>query len=516
MAIAAGNADAAATPMAGSSRAIVTICVMTAALMEALDSTIANVALPYMRGSLATTSYQIEWVLTSYIVAAAIMTPATGWLDARFGRRPVFLVCVFGFLTFSMLCGTATNITQIVLYRLMQGMFGAPLVPLSQAILLDIYPRSQRGQAMAIFGVGVMLGPILGPLLGGYLTQYYDWRWVFYVNVPFGIFAFVLGWFFVSEADEVASEKLDWFGFGVLAMAIGALQLFLDRGQQLNWFQSTEIKIEFALFLLGVYLFIVHTLTARRPFLDSRLFADRNFVVGQILIFLVGAILFATLSLMSPYLENLMNYPVFTAGLVLAPRGLGTMVAMWMVGQLISRVDVKWLLLSGLALTAYSLYEMSKFTQDISQFTIIWTGVVQGFGLGFVFVPLSTVTFVTLPSSLTAQATGCFNLMRNVGSSVGISVTTFLLTRNSDIMHSALANHISPYSRAVQSLDPATIDIATEKGKAIVNEMVTAQAQNIAYEDNYRLMMYLTLLTMPLVFLLRNTKPIKPGAPRPG
>jgi len=495
------------TPVSGSRRLAVTVCVMVATLMQALDSTIANVALPYMQGSLATTSTQVNWVLTSYIVAAAILTPATGWLEARFGRRPLFIICVIGFVVASMLCGTATSIEQMVIYRMIQGAFGAPVVPLSQAVLLDSYPLSQRGQAMAIFGLGVMLGPILGPTLGGWLTQYYDWRWVFYVNVPFGILALFLAFGFLEGKPGSSSAKLDWFGFATLGLAIAALQLLLDRGEQLNWFQSTEIQIEFALTILGLYLFVVHTVTARKPFLDGRLFMDRNFVMGQVLIFVVGAVLLATLSLLSPYLENLMGYPVLTAGLVLAPRGIGTMVAMVMVGRLMSVVDAKYLLLVGLGLTAVALHQMSQFTPDISQGTIIWTGLIQGFGLGFVFVPLSTVTFTTLLPELRTQGTGFYSLMRNVGASVGISVTTFLLTRNASIMHADLAAHVSPYSRAVQQLAPV-LQLDTLTGRATVNELIDIQAEIIAYSDNFVLMMYITILTMPLVFLLRNTKPL--------
>lgn len=504
--------DIAATPVSGSRRTAVTICVMIATLMQALDSTIANVALPYMQGSLATTSTQVNWVLTSYIVAAAIVTPATGWLEARFGRRPLFIVCVAGFIVASMLCGTATSIEQMVIYRMIQGAFGAPVVPLSQAVLLDSYPLRLRGQAMAIFGLGVMLGPILGPTLGGWLTQYYDWRWVFYVNVPLGILTLLLAFGFLEGKVGSITARLDWFGFATLGLAIAALQLFLDRGEQLNWFQSTEIKFEFALTLLGLYLFIVHTATARKPFLDGRLFTDRNFVMGQVLIFVVGAVLLATLSLLAPYLERLMGYPVLTAGLVLAPRGIGTMVAMLLVGRLMSVVDTKYLLLVGLGLTAVALHQMSQFTPDISQGTIIWTGLIQGFGLGFVFVPLSTVTFATLAADLRTQGTGFYSLVRNVGSSVGISVTTFLLTRNSAIVHEGLAGHVSPYSRAVQQLAPV-LRLDTLAGKATVNDLVNVQAATIAYADNFRLMMIITLLIMPLVFLLRHTRPVRSDSP---
>ncbi|QNQ62601.1 DHA2 family efflux MFS transporter permease subunit [Brucella sp. 6810] len=501
-------AEATAIAASGSKRLAVTICVMMATLMQALDSTIANVALPYMQGSLATTSSQVNWVLTSYIVAAAILTPATGWLEERFGRRPLFIICVAGFVIASMLCGTATSIEQMVIYRMLQGAFGAPVVPLAQAVLLDSYSARMRGQAMAVFGLGVMLGPILGPTLGGWLTQYYDWRWVFYVNVPLGVMTLLLAFGFLEGKKGSSLARLDWLGFATLGLAIAALQLFLDRGEQLNWFDSTEIKTEFILTILGIYLFIVHTVTARKPFLDKRLFADRNFVMGQVLIFVIGAVLLATLSLLAPYLERLMGYSVLMAGLVLAPRGVGTMVAMVLVGRLTSVVDIKYLLLTGLALTAVALHQMSMFTPDVSQSTIIWSGIIQGFGLGFVFVPLSTITFVTLPADLHTQGTGFFSLMRNVGSSVGISVTTFLLSQNAAIVHAGLTNDISPYSRAAQHFSSA-VHLDTLAGKAMLNELITVQAETIAYADNFRLMMYITILTMPLVFFLRHTKPQK-------
>lgn len=505
------SADVAVPAVSASKRIAVTVCVMVATLMQALDSTIANVALPYMQGSLSATSTQVNWVLTSYIVAAAIVTPATGWLEERFGTRPLFIVCVIGFVGASMLCGTATSIEQMVMYRMIQGAFGAPVVPLAQAVLLDSYPLRMRGQAMAIFGLGVMLGPILGPTLGGWLTQYYDWRWVFYVNVPLGIMTLLLAFGFLDGKIGSAAAKLDWFGFATLGIAIASLQLFLDRGEQLNWFDSPQIKIQFGLTILGLYLFIVHTMTARHAFLDARLFTDRNFVMGQVLIFVVGAVLLATLSLLAPYLERLMGYPVLTAGLVLAPRGLGTMLAMVLVGRLMTKVDTKYLLLTGLGLTAVSLYQMSAFTPDISPSTIITTGLIQGFGLGFVFVPLSTVTFATLAEDLRTQGTGLYSLVRNVGSSVGISVTTFLLTNNSAAVHSNLASDVSPYSRAVQHLGPA-LHLDTMAGKAMVNELIAVQAATIGYADNFWLMMWVTILIMPLVLLLRHTRPAKDAA----
>ncbi|RIY03459.1 DHA2 family efflux MFS transporter permease subunit [Aureimonas flava] len=498
-------------------RVAITACVMIATLMQALDSTIANVALPYMQGSLAATSDQINWVLTSYIVSAAIMTPTTGWLERRFGRRRVFITCVVGFVVASMLCGTATSLTEMVLFRVVQGVFGAPLVPIAQSTLLDTYPASTRGQAMAVFGLGVMLGPIIGPTLGGWLTEYYDWRWVFYVNVPIGAAALALALGFLPRRGADPSARIDIFGFATLGLAIASLQLFLDRGEQLDWFSSVEIQAELALFLLGLYLFVVHTVTARRPtFVDRRLFADRTFVISQLLVFVVGAVLLATLALLSPYLENLLDYPVLTAGLVLAPRGIGTMIAMVVVGRLIGRVDARLLLGFGFGLTAFALHEMSLYTLDVSEATIIRTGIIQGFGIGFVFVPLSTVAFATLPSELRTQGTGFYSLMRNIGSSVGISMMSFLLIRNGQILHSSLGEHISPFARGVQWLGD-TVDLTTEQGRATVNDLVVQQAEVIAYADCFRLMMFASLAVLPLILLVQRAdrpvgKPASAGA----
>ena len=324
---------------AGRHRGIVTLCAMIATLMQALDATIANVALPYMQGSLSATSDQITWVLTSYIVAAAIMTSPVGWLASRFGRKRFFIVCLVGFTGASMLCGLAESLSQMVVFRLLQGVFGAALVPLSQATMLDIYPAEQRGSAMAIWGMGVMVGPILGPTLGGYLTDAYNWRWVFYVNLPFGIAAVAGLALFLKDTERNASLRFDWLGFAVLSLGIGALQLMLDRGEQKDWFSSPEIVVETVLAGLGIYLFIVHLFTAKKPFIPPRIFNDRNFLSGLLLMFAIGMILLASSALLAPYLQTLGGYPVATAGLLMAPRGVDTMIAMLIAGRLSSRVD---------------------------------------------------------------------------------------------------------------------------------------------------------------------------------
>jgi DHA2 family multidrug resistance protein len=491
-------------------RGAITVCVMLATIMQAIDTTIANVALPYMQGSLSTSYDQINWVLTSYIVAAAIMTPPTGWLAGRFGRKRLFLTTVVGFTVASILCGAAQSLTQIVLFRLLQGACGASLVPLSQAVLLDIYPREKHGSAMALWGVGVMVGPILGPTLGGWLTENYSWRWVFYVNLPVGILTFIGLLTFLSESPRRQGAGLDWFGFGMLSVAIGALQLMLDRGEQLGWFGSAEIIAEAVVSGTAFYLFLVQMFTAEHPFVSPRLFTDRNFATGLVFIFVIGIVLLATLALLSPYLQNLMGYPVLTAGIVMAPRGIGTMAAMFVVGRIINRVDIRVLIAAGLLMTALSLYEMMHFTPDVSQWDIIRTGLTQGVGLGLIFVPLSTITFATLPAENRTEGTGLFSLMRNIGSSIGISGVLSLLASNTQIGHSSLAAHITAFNPLLHA--PGISDYwnpMSPAGAVALNAEITRQAQIIGYSNDFYLMMLISLAVLPMVFLLR-----KPAARR--
>jgi DHA2 family multidrug resistance protein len=347
-----------------------------------------------------------------------------------------------------------------------------------------------------------MLGPIIGPSLGGWLTETYNWRWVFYVNLPIGLLTAAGLFLFLSEPPRATRMRFDILGFAFLSIAIASLQLFLDRGQQLDWFAATEIWIELGAFLLAMYLFLVQILTAEHPFIAREMFLNRNFALGQFLIFGVGGILLATLALLTPYLERLMNYPVLTAGVVLAPRGFGTMASMLLVGRIIDLAGAKVLMVAGLLLTAQSLHQMSLFTPDVSTSAIVRTGIVQGLGLGLVFVPLSTSTFATLPPRFRTQGTAFFNLMRNIGSSVGISVTGFLLTRYSTMMHASIAENITPFRSAVQDLHPSLSGTAA---RASLDLLVTEQAAAIAYANDFLLMMYATLFLIPLVLLLRGT-----------
>jgi DHA2 family multidrug resistance protein len=490
---------------ANGNRAAITVCVILATLMQALDTTIANVALPYMQGSVSASQDQIDWVLTSYIVAAAIMTPPTGFLAGRFGLKRLFLVSVAGFTVASMLCGMAQSLVEIVLFRVLQGLFGAALVPLSQTVLLNINSKERQGSAMALWGVAVMAGPVLGPVLGGWLTEAYSWRYVFYINLPIGVLAFLGMSAFLPESARNTGEKLDWFGFGTLSLAIGAMQIALDRGEQKDWFGSSEIVVEAIIAASAFYLFLVHTLTADEPFVRPSLFRDRNFAAGVIFIAIIGLTYYASLALQPPYLQDLMNYPIVTAGLVLGPRGVGTMAAMLVVGKLIGRVDTRFLLGIGLVLTAWSFYAMTGWTPDVSQMTIVVVGVIQGIGLGFIFVPLSTVTLSTLSSELRAEGAGIFSLSRNIGSSVGISVVNALLTTNTQINHAEIAQHVTAVNRTFAEPSIAQLwNPLTAAGRAALDAMITQQAQIIAYIDDYKLLMIATLAVIPLLIVFKR------------
>jgi MFS transporter, DHA2 family, multidrug resistance protein len=484
---------------------MVTLCVILATLMQALDTTIANVALPYMQGSVSASQDQIDWVLTSYIVAAAIMTPPTGFLAGRFGVKRLFLASVIGFTVASMLCGMAQSLVQIVLFRVLQGAFGAALVPLSQSTLFAVYPKERQGFAMALFGVGVMVGPVLGPVLGGWLTENYSWRYVFYINLPIGILCLIGMIIFLPDTPRREGDKLDWFGFGTLSVGLGALQVMLDRGEIKDWFSSGEILIEAIVAASAFYLFIVHTLTAEKPFVRPDLFRDRNFTAGVIFVSIVGLTYYASLALQPPYLQELMNYPVVTAGLVMGPRGVGTMASMLIVGRLVGRVDTRILLGIGLALTAWSFNAMTGWTPNVPESTIIGVGVVQGAGLGFLFVPLSAATLSTLSAEQRTEGAGFYNLSRNIGSSVGISVVNALLTRNTQANHASIASHVTAVNRGFDNPSVAHFwDPLTAAGRAALDSVITEQAQIIAYIDDYKLLMIATLAVFPLLLVFKR------------
>ena len=487
-------------------RRMITLSIMMATIMQTLDGTIANVALPHMQGTLSASQDQIAWVLTAYIVAAAIATPLTGWTVDRFGQKQVFLASVVGFTLASALCGLSNTLAQIVGARLLQGIFGAALVPMSQMVLMDINPPEKQGSAMAVWGMGVMVGPILGPTVGGWLTDSYDWRWVFFINIPVGALATYGIWRYIRPAPATRRMQFDLFGFASLSLAVGALQLLMDRGQQNDWFSATETWVEAVILVVAGTYFVAHTVMSRadRSFLDFRLLRNANFLSGLVFIFIMGLVLYATRALTPTMLENLMGYPVALTGLVTAPSGVGTMLAMLIAGRLIGKIDTRYMLLAGFCINAIALWQMTQYTLVLSQSDIVWPGVLQGIGTGLVFVPLSAATFATLAPAMRAQGTAVFSLVRNIGSSIGISLVQTVLERNTVAVHASLAERIT-YANPAWN-DPAVasaFDLSRPSGAAALEAAIEQQASMIAYVNDFRLMLYLTVAVIPLLLFLR-------------
>jgi MFS transporter, DHA2 family, multidrug resistance protein len=492
---------------------IVMLCSMAGTLMQALDSTIANVALPYMQGSLQASRDQITWVLTSYIVASAIMTAPVGWLASRFGRKNLAVVCITGFTVASMMCGAAQSLEQMILFRIVQGVFGAALSPLSQSIMLDLYPPQKRGSIMAIWGMGVMVGPILGPTLGGYLTDVYNWRWVFYINVPFGLAAATGIWLFLRDTHRDETLRFDWTGFAALGIGLGAFQLMLDRGTSQDWFGSMEIIAECVVGALGFYLFIVHMFTSERPFIPRAIFADRNFVSSLFLMFALGLVMLASSALLPPYLQNLGGYSVTDTGLLLAPRGVGTMFAMLFAGRLAFRFDPRYLMTGGVLLLLWSIWEMSNWTPAIAPSWLVFTTFVQGIGMGFIFVPMNLVAFATLPPVYRTDGTALINLIRNVGMAVGVSITTTVLASSIQTAHSQLAEHVTRFNRALSVNGPSMMwNPSLPFGLQQLNGVVERNAQVIAYANDFLFMFFVSVPALLVIFLMK--KPTLLQAPK--
>ncbi len=483
-------------------RRLITVSIMATSLMNSLDLTIANVALPHIQGSVSASADQITWVLTSYIVAAAIMTPLSGWLANRFGRKRLIVISTIGFTLASALCGVATSLEELVLFRLLQGCFGAPMVPLSQAILLDINPPEQHGPAMSIWGMGALIGPVVGPALGGYLTENFDWRWVFFINVPVGMLALTGLLLFLPESRSEETSRFDVFGFSLLALGLAATQVMLDRGQQLDWFSSWEICIEAVLAATFMYLFVIHMLTAKRPFIEVALFRDRNFVASSVIGFFLGAIIFSVLALLPPMLEGLMGYPVVLTGMVTAPRGVGTMIAMVVAGRLVPYVDARILVAVGLLTAAFSMSLMAEFSLAMNENLVLISGFIQGIGTGLVFVPLSTMAFASLDQKLRNEGAAMYTLMRSIGSAVGISVLQAMTIRTGAVAHSRLVENIRPDNKVLHNAMP-DLDFSAVGSLAQLNEEISRQASMVSYVDSFRFLFVMSIVVVPLVLLLR-------------
>jgi DHA2 family multidrug resistance protein len=478
---------------------------MAGVLMQALDTTIANVALPYMMGELSAARDQVTWVLTSYVIAAAIMTAPVGWLASRFGKKNFLIVSIAGFTVASMLCGAAQSLEQMVAFRLIQGVFGAALGPLSQAVMLDMYPPAQRGKVMAIWGMGVMLGPILGPTLGGVLTDAYSWRWVFYINVPFGIAACAMLAIFFKDTARDSSLKFDWFGFGALSVGLAALQLMLDRGGTKDWFSSTEIVLEAMAAGLGLYLFVAHMLTAKKPFIPVEIFKDRNFIGGMVLMFVMGVILLATSALISPYLQNLSGRSVTQTGFLMVPRGFGVMFAMMFAGRLSLKADPRLVMTAGAGLMIWSLWAMTSWTPSISVSAVSWVTFFQGVGMGLVFVPMNMVAFATLSPHLRTDGAGLTNLMRNIGSAIGVSLTSSILASSIQTIHAQLSAHASAFNRALGVNGPSLMmNPQIPFGLANLNSLIEYRAQVQAYANDFLFMFVISLPVFAVIWLMKR------------
>ena len=487
----------------GGSRVFVTLAVMAATVIQVLDTTIVNVALPHMAGELSATTDQISWVLTSYIVASSVVMPMTGFLTDRMGRRRYLLVSILGFVTASALCGIAGSLTQIVVFRLLQGLFGASLVPLSQAIMVDTYPADERGKALAIWGMGVMVAPILGPTIGGWLTETINWRWNFYINVPIGALSLLLAWRFVPDTP-VKQRGMDWWGFIFLAAFIAGLQYVLDRGQQADWLDSSSIRVALGVLTAGLALFVWHAVTTRgHPLFSLRLFADRNFTAATVVAAAMGLSLYGGMLLQPLFFEGLLQFPTFETGLAMVPRGLGSLASMLLVGRLLPRFGAKRLIYFGIAVSLVGAWLLTRLSLDATGRTTLVPLLLQGFGVGFVFIPLSAVAFATLPPGLATEAAGVYNVIRSIGSSIGISIVSVYMTRGGQASWSALRSYVDPYRFEVQQyLDPLRLK-AQGAGLALIAQQAALQAQMLGLLQAFWLIVASFVAMIPLVMLLK-------------
>jgi DHA2 family multidrug resistance protein len=499
--------EAAAVPLSPARRAAVMAFIMVSTIMVVLDTTIANVAMPHMQASLGATPDSISWVLTSYILASAVSTPMTGWLSGRFGRTRLFTAAVIGFTVSSALCGIAGTLSMMVFARIAQGVFGAFIMPMTQAFMYDISRKSEQIRAVTIWGMSVMLAPILGPMLGGYLTDTYDWRWVFFVNVPIGIVTAIAMVALMPEFPSVR-RSFDKFGFVIIIIALGALQLVLDRGTQEDWLSSTEILIELGLCIGGLWMLVNHLRTASNPIIPRGLFRDRNFVVSLIFIFVNGAIITAGSTLLAPMLQSLFNYPVFLAGVLVVPRGAGMMVSMIVAGRLLRVFDSRLIIVCGMVLLVISLWLMTGFSLQMGQNLVIWSGVLQGFGMGLVTMPMNLLSVSTLSAGLRTDGAALYALFRNVGGSVAISITSALLAHNLQVNHAELGTNLTAIK--LPFLIPGVMEsmgFSSTTALAVINAEVSRQSMMIAYLNDYWLMMWATILVIPLTFLTRPVRP---------
>lgn len=491
-------------------RRMITAAVMMATTVVIIDMTIATIALPHMQGGLSASQDQVSWVMTTYFMMQAITMTATGWLAGRLGRKKLFIGAMLGFAVCSILSGNATSIEEILIYRGLQGMFSAPIVPISQALMLDSYPREKHAQAMSIWGIGVMFAPVMGPVIGGWLTDEYSWRWVFYVSMPFSLLGIIGAVLFIRETPKNLERKFDVFGFAMLALALGATQFLLDRGESEGWFDSDLIIVTAAIVALSFYLFIAHSATTKNPFITPGILSDRNYALGLIFMFLLGVLVLSMNVIMPLFLQNLRGYPILTAALVMMPRGLGSLFGLVLAGKLSGRMDPRIQIAIGFASTGYSAYLFSTFTPDVGLWAFIFAAFFNGIGIGMIFVPLTAVSFWTLAAHLRTEASTYTSLLRNYGSGIGVSIVISVLSRSQATSHAHMAERISPYNEAMRSpWLPEQWDLFTTNGLVLLDAEISRQALAIGFLNDFYLIMAGAIISVPLVFLISRGKDAK-------
>ncbi|HEY1576688.1 MAG TPA: DHA2 family efflux MFS transporter permease subunit [Terracidiphilus sp.] len=504
---------------------LVALSVMLSTFMVVLDSSVANVALPHIAGNLSASTDESTWVLTSYLVSNAIMLPAAGWIARRIGRKRLLMLSILVFTGASLLCGLALNMPMLIVARILQGVGGGGMQPLAQSILLESFPPEQHGTAMAVYGMGIVVAPVIGPTLGGWITDSYSWRWIFYVNLPVGILALIMANLYIEDPPYLRRHfrgAIDYAGFGFMALWLATLQLVLDKGQEADWFEATWICWVSAVSVIALIAFVAREFTSRDPIVQLRVLSDRSFGVGTVLTCIYGFTLYGVTALLPLFLQTVMGYPALDSGLAVSPRGIGSILSMLVVGSLVNRIDGRALLAFGFALLAYSTWQLSRINLDISMFSVIWPNILNGFAGGFIFVPLTTMTMGQLRKEQIGNAAGIYNLMRNIGGSVGIASVTTMLVRGSQIHQNYLAAHLTPENPGVRDTLLGFQNHLREAGASTYNAGAAAmgalyrdiqqQATVLSYADSFRFMTFLMLICVPLVLLFRRPRKGRRGA----
>lgn len=484
---------------------LITIALILAPLIQVFDTSLLSIALRQMQGSLSATQDQVAWVLTSYLIAVTVMTPVWGALSGVFGRKPLLLVSIAFFMIFSVLSGTSESLTEILIFRFFQGVFGAALVPLSQSSLLSVYRREDFGIAMGWWGVGLMFGPVFGPTLGGYITEYFNWRWIFYLNLPIGLLAFMMIAMLLPRARNVRKRKFNYYGFVMLALTVAPIQFILDRGERLDWYSSPTIIVLTLIAGAALWMFVVNSLTSETPFVETAIFRDRNYLSGIVLRVLFGGMLFGSLVLIPPFVQNLGGYSLIDSGLILAPRGAGAMFAALFVGRMLKYIDPRKMIVFGMATAALTMWQLSAFTEDIDMTTIITINFIQGIAFSCFIIPVNTVAFSTIASEHRDAGTSFYSLLNNIGRSMGIALLAGFLLRNTQVSHSVLVEHVSPFNSYIQHFGMPDIWTLTDPaGLAAINQTLTRQAELISYIADFRLLAIVLVVCIPVTFLMRN------------